>query len=854
MSKQAQLADGTILDFPDETPDDIMDAAIKHHVATENLKAAQAAKYPTAAEAGTGRKGAVAPQPGYVGPALEDMAHKVGNFAVEQGPEMVGAGLAGAAATLATGGIPGPHTILAGAEGAAAVRAARLAYRAKYGDTPAPKTAGEALGDVGGAAIGGAVQEAGPVLAKTGSALIDAAAARAGLSPSAIGSPAVAAARTVGPYVKNRLTPEQQSGVDLMKKSGVPTNLAIDTGSSLASGTKAMIQRLPGSSGIVEAGDQATASGLKDLATNLQGRVAGPQDRVDLGANIRSTIRSALGAQADTEQAARNAAIDEARSAMGTSKGALETMADLGSAKEAGAQSEKEAADTAYDAFRKVANAPANEKAVPVGTKIVNQFDEKLGQTVPTTVPDMQVVNSPVDLRPAKAALRPIFNKLKNASDVVRRDASPGYAALSDFMSQPDFISADDAISHVSALGKLGYAGAFKDFPAMGDMAAGIAKKAWGLTRDALDKTASDIDAKDILDTGRRLVGEKIETYGSKAAQGAAKAVETKPIESFIKDGNIAGVKSVLDQTNGTELPAMRSRLFDSMLSDSKMPDGSVNAVGFAKRWNSLSDELKRMVFTPEQIQKADAATAPQMIFGPAHPATQLAHLAEMNDAGAVTDALLSTAQKGTDTLSKLAMVDPDAPRKLGRLAIEDITDRMFATGELDKVDSAFNRWNALGRQKKNLLVGAENVGDIDAFFQAVKLAKKDANYSGSGKVAALAGYVSGGVGALAAGHPVTAAIELAGVPIMANQLAKIIYSPGGAAMLTRAMSLPAISPAAEALTERILGKAVTSGAISNLPVAPKLPYFEPPADATLIRSRQRLPKAPDMAVQQGLQ
>lgn len=55
MSKQAQLADGTILEFPDETPDDIMNAAVKHHIASANLdavRAAQKAKFPTAAEQG----------------------------------------------------------------------------------------------------------------------------------------------------------------------------------------------------------------------------------------------------------------------------------------------------------------------------------------------------------------------------------------------------------------------------------------------------------------------------------------------------------------------------------------------------------------------------------------------------------------------------------------------------------------------------------------------------------------------------------------------------------------------------------------------------------------------------------
>ncbi len=58
MSKQAHLADGTILEFPDETTDAVIDATVKRHI--------QAAKFPTSAEQG-GKPGRIATPLAYQG-------------------------------------------------------------------------------------------------------------------------------------------------------------------------------------------------------------------------------------------------------------------------------------------------------------------------------------------------------------------------------------------------------------------------------------------------------------------------------------------------------------------------------------------------------------------------------------------------------------------------------------------------------------------------------------------------------------------------------------------------------------------------------------------------------------------
>lgn len=52
MNKEAEMPDGTILEFPDDTPDDVMDRAVQNYLNTETIKKQQAAKFPTAAEQG----------------------------------------------------------------------------------------------------------------------------------------------------------------------------------------------------------------------------------------------------------------------------------------------------------------------------------------------------------------------------------------------------------------------------------------------------------------------------------------------------------------------------------------------------------------------------------------------------------------------------------------------------------------------------------------------------------------------------------------------------------------------------------------------------------------------------------
>ncbi len=860
-----RLAFGSI-PLPDEIKAHLWEAKgfqPEHQVSpeTQAILAAQKAKYPSAQELGhavpTYSTSDVLSDftPTVLGPAVKDLAHRGANFLEEQGPEMVGAGIGGALGTLVE---PGGGTVVGGAGGAAAVRAARLAYRAKYGDAPAPATIGEAAKDIGGQALGGALQEAGPEAVKLGQAAIDAAAARAGVSASAIGSPALAAAKTVGPYIKSRLTPEQQDAVDLAKtnpKLAGSMSADVTTGSRLAAGMKAGIRNLPGAAGVIDANEATAREGYQELGDDIGARIGQTPGKLGLGSDIQSTV-AGEGARIDAvQQAARDAAIKDARDSMGSPlKGTIETMEGSDAAKQAAANAEKAAANAKYTEWRNVVNDPANAEEVQTGTKTVPGRAGMVGGSPAKTVPILETLNTPIDMRPIQAALKPIFARLTNSSTVEQQAASPGYGALKALMGRKPYISADDANNLVSGLGQLA-SDAF-DFPGMNNQGQGITVKMRSMVKDALDSKLASIaadgedvangTAKDILDAGRKLIGEKAETYGTKTAKTAANAAANRPIEDLITEGNIKGVASLIDQTNGTQLPVWRRRVVDSMISDSTV-NGKLDAAKLASKWNSpqLTPELKKMFFTPDQIAKMDKAASPDLIYGPSHPVTlaynRVKGLLSGSPATAV-DALQKNGDVGLPELKQVLRLNPSLAEPLGKTVYQGILDG--ATNAKDEFlpDQAFRKWRGLGMQTQLALTKGDPklVADITNFFRLGSMLKATANPSGTAPVAALLKYASdaatsigglagAGFGAIAgglqgaelgtlAGAGAGAIAKIGGIPLAANQLAKLLYAPGGAALLTKAMTLPAVSPAAEALMERILGKAVAVGAIDHMP------------------------------------
>jgi len=137
--------------------------------------------------------------------------------------------------------------------------------------------------------------------------------------------------------------------------------------------------------------------------------------------------------------------------------------------------------------------------------------------------------------------------------------------------------------------------------------------------------------------------------------------------------------------------------------------------------------------------------------------------------------------------------------------------------------DQAFGKWNKLGPRTKALLAGsAKRAQEIDDFFMLGKMMKFEANPSGTAKTRALVGMFSGAMTSVGimwlnpAAGAVGLVTDVALVPITANQLAKVLYSPGGARLLTRAAKTPPTASAAKYLASRIVLRLVGDHAAST--------------------------------------
>lgn len=862
----------------------------KVSAATQAILNAQAKKFPTEKESGVPVEGAT------IGKVAKGMAGELADYTMEEGPAMGGAVVGGI-----VGSTAGPAGTIAGAAaGAAAARTAQLAYRAKYGDvSKVPATPGAVLKDVGGHAASGAVQEALPVVISSGKAaagrLLDVISEGSPFASAGANATEAAGGRSIGPIFKNRLTPEQQKAVDLARTSApkLYDAMSVDqkTGDSLAAGAKAVVRHLPGGSGIVDANETAAKEAYSQLGTDIGERIGQTPGKLALGQQIKSTVASEGGRIDSAVGAARDVAIADARTAagppppspvldivlnvssLGESKPAGILARDIAAAKNAAAEAGKETVENpAWNSFRGIVNAPENAVEVQVGTKDVTTRAGIAGTETTKTVPIIEKVNSPVDLRGMKEAIRPILERLRSMSQTARAGNAPGYNALADFLDRPDYISADDAQKEISSLGKIAFR---KDFPAMTEAGPALVKKIRELMNAALDQTAGKVGAKDALAQARAATVERFGTFGTKTAQAAAGKAE-RPILAMLRDGNVIEIQSLIKQTGGEELPAIRRALgdqltkkatdatgridpekwatlwkglgdelkttvftpeqiaafdktaaaavtphprniVDSVLAKSLNPDGTVDAVKAARNWNSLSAEVKAHL-TADQIAAMDKAVSPELLYGPNHPVTRayqtVKALTELSPSEAV-NALVQKDEVQLPELRQVLRLNPALAESLGKTTFQGIMEGSTGVNGFLPAQ-AFRKWNSLGRQTQLALMGndAKLVEDIGSFFRLGSLLKMDANPSGSTKVAALASYAASVIGApglAAAGHPIGALIDIGGVPLAANQVAKILYAPGGAALLTRALKIPATAPIAEKLAAEILGKLTAS-------------------------------------------
>jgi hypothetical protein len=154
------------------------------------------------------------------------------------------------------------------------------------------------------------------------------------------------------------------------------------------------------------------------------------------------------------------------------------------------------------------------------------------------------------------------------------------------------------------------------------------------------------------------------------------------------------------------------------------------------------------------------------------------------------------------DTLKRIQQIAPDETKTIARTYLEGLVEKATGEGGFGRAAGVKEDWRNLGPETKKILFGPQLTKDLDDFFLAAKTLTKPINPSGSGHMVA----TLGGLGVL--GRAVwkvfqgdyLGAAELGAIGYgMPNIMSRVLFSPGGAKLLTQAIKLPVRTPAARA-------------------------------------------------------
>lgn len=409
-----------------------------------------------------------------------------------------------------------------------------------------------------GHSLAGLIPLVGPAAANAGETIGSGEVARglgltgALLAPTAAGALGkMAKGRTALPSMLTKV-PAEASAVKFGLREGLPVDVATATGNPAARGAQWLADRSLGGS-IANQGRAATAA--ETMSSKLGDMAAGPA----------TGGKYAGGAVFTPEQA--GASVQTALDTKITNMGA--------------------AANKAYSDLRAIEADPANLKKVQTGTKPVLRSDGTVNPLFPPT-PVYENMPLPVDLRSAKAALKPIYEQMSHQMPDTQRAASPAFKTLGNIIDGPDFAPASQIDADLGAI-------------------KGIARDAKStslyLANKAVDELSKSVDAAvaqggkpaiDALKAGREATKMKYEVAD------IAKAVRDEPVQAFnqlvySRDAGIDQLRSIAKHAP-SEMPKVGSAFLNDILSTATKDGGFTPGRG-ATKWQTLGPETKTILF-----------------------------------------------------------------------------------------------------------------------------------------------------------------------------------------------------------------------------------------------------------------
>lgn len=364
-------------------------------------------------------------------------------------------------------------------------------------------------------------------------------------------APAAVDAAASAVKVRSSLNPVQQAAIDFLRANDVPLGVGDITGSQFFKNAGAAVGSRPLASKIVKEARNATEAGLQRLSGQLADEAypyaANPESAGDA---IRNSME---------EQIAYHKGVE----------------------------------DEAYGDAWKHADNPAFAEEVPVRTEQRPIYDATGRATGKTeTVPVMEKVQMPVDVRGIKAQLGPIWEQMSwmPAAD---QNTSAGYAAAKKILSGPDFIPAQAAEQGLGGLKDMARAPNANLRNTAQGLAAGIVPDLQKGIDAAVAKTGPD--ALKGLQDGRATHASKMELAD------VLDNLRKEPVQAFRQatwadDTGIGYLRRIADLAPDA-LPKV-GRGFLTQLFDAATNDGGFSrAKQLANSWDKLGPQTRKLLY-----------------------------------------------------------------------------------------------------------------------------------------------------------------------------------------------------------------------------------------------------------------
>lgn len=253
----------------------------------------------------------------------------------------------------------------------------------------------------------------------------------------------------------------------------------------------------------------------------------------------------------------------------------------------------KNEADQAYEGFRQIEADPKNIKQVQTGARTeTSTVLDAQGQPITRQVPITQDIPLPVDIRPVKEALAPIYEDMQKWMEPAKRNASAGYQAIKSILESDDHIPASQAEKGLGGLKTLARA----DNADLRNVNQGIGAKAVTELQSAIDSAVSQTPgAMQALSEGRAAHASKM------AVADVLNQIREEPVQAFNQaiwknDTGIERLREIQKYAPG-EMKTV-GRAFVEQLFDKTTEDGGISKTqGVLSKWRSLGPETKKILF-----------------------------------------------------------------------------------------------------------------------------------------------------------------------------------------------------------------------------------------------------------------